>query len=201
MLFADGFWEIKNLSDTIAVVGLVLTLLSIWLAVYFARRDLQRTIEEARKEAKAALDRFALAFLQRELGDLGRRLREARDAIKRKEWVHAGLKLDDAEAHLIAAIEDPRLTEAERNLLGQAADDLTILRKAVAKSESTRVTTGLTQPKLDTLDLLIRTANLLDSRLRRRVVENDHGRPIAETPPPPPGEDASGGGGMGVPGG
>ena len=41
MVFADGFWEIKTVVDVIAIVGLVLTLLSIWLSVYFARRDAQ----------------------------------------------------------------------------------------------------------------------------------------------------------------
>ena len=63
MLLANGFWEIKNLSDVIAIVGLILTLLSIWLAVYFARRDLQRAIAEARKDAKMAFERFAVSLL------------------------------------------------------------------------------------------------------------------------------------------
>jgi hypothetical protein len=201
MVLADGFWEIKNLNDVIAIVGLVLTLLSIWLAVYFARRDLQRTIEQARLDAKMALERFALSLLQRELGELSRHLREARDAIKRKEWPRAGMRLDEAEVHTTAALEDPRLSDTESELLRRVADDLTILRKAVAKLESVTGDKTLPQAKVDNLDQMIRSATLLDSRLRRRVLEATDVRKSDRTPPPPPPSDEGGKSDLGVPGG
>ena len=50
MLVADGYWEIKNLSDAIAIIGLLLTVGSIWFSWYLARRDIDARIAKAQKE-------------------------------------------------------------------------------------------------------------------------------------------------------
>jgi hypothetical protein len=62
MLLAEGFWEIKNLSDTIGVVGLALTLLSIWLAWWLAKRDIEKRLIAAKKSARTAVERVATAL-------------------------------------------------------------------------------------------------------------------------------------------
>ena len=112
--------------------------------------------------------------------------------LRRKEWPRAGLRLDDAEVHTTAALEDPRLSKTESELLRSVADDLTILRKIVAKLEGATTAKTLPQTKLDKLDQMIRSAAILESRLRHRMLETDNERKGDRTPPPPPGEDTSG---------
>jgi hypothetical protein len=191
MVFADGFWAIKSIVDWFTLVGGILALVSIWLSVYFARRDLQRTIEAARKDAQLALERFAIAFLQRELSELNRRFREARDAIRRKEWARAGYQLDDAEMRLVAALEDTRLAAHEWDHLSRIADSLIVLRKSVGKLETASGGKGLAQARQDSLDEMIRRAMQVESAIRHRSMETDDERTANATPPPIPRTDAT----------
>lgn len=64
MAFADSFWEIKNIIDYLTLVGLVVTLFSIYFTWYLARQDLKQKIEDAQSET---VDRLARILLQSEV--------------------------------------------------------------------------------------------------------------------------------------
>ena len=67
LLFADGdgFWTMKTVIDLIAVVGLVLTLFSIWFTWWLSKRDLSNRIAAAQDET---LLRIRLVIVRTDLG-------------------------------------------------------------------------------------------------------------------------------------
>ena len=187
--FADGFWEIKNLNDTIAVFGFLLTMFSIWLTWWLAKRDLSKRIEEAERSAVDVVERIATALIQSELGEVVRCLRDARDAVRHRDWKRALLRFDDAEHYLVRVQDNPRLRETDAEFFRRATDDLTVLSRQVAALDKAPGGKDLSAPKRDILDQLIRGCALIDSRLRGRLLEDGHVRTDDRPPPPPPVSD------------
>src|ERR1700728_871853 len=83
MVLANGFWAIKNLIDFITVVGLILTLLSIWFSWFLARRDLEQRLSAERERT---IERITLLLLRTDLSRVYWLLREARQAYQAKDF-------------------------------------------------------------------------------------------------------------------
>jgi hypothetical protein len=95
MLFADaeGFWRAPSVYDVIGIAGFLIGIVSIWLAWWLARRDIQRRLTDAANQAsKAARDevrRVAQALIQTGLSVTIRSLELAREACHGKRWPRA----------------------------------------------------------------------------------------------------------------
>jgi uncharacterized membrane protein YccC len=163
MLFADGFWEIKNLSDTIAVVGLVLTLLSIWLSWWWTKRDIEKRIREAQQQT---VDRLVRSLLQPDVAETGRSLREAREACRAKRWERAVDRCEQAKHRIPTFISLPGLDEEDRAKLQRAVDQLRDLVKQLEEVLAGKKRTELTSNKVKDLEDLITTLVTIEGKLR-----------------------------------
>jgi hypothetical protein len=163
MLFADGFWDIKNLSDTIAVVGLVLTLLSIWLSWWLAKRDIEKRIRDAQQQT---VDRLARSLLHPDVVETGRCLREAREACRAKRWERAVDRCEQAKHRIPAFISLPGLDEEDRAKLQRAVDQLRDLVKQLEEVLAGKKRTDLTSTKLKDLEDLITALGTIEGKLR-----------------------------------
>lgn len=102
LLFGDNFWSLKTAIDLIAVIGLILTLFSIWLTWWLAKKDLEKRVANAQRET---IDRLAAVLLQSDVTETGRCLREARELCRIPGLTKAKTKdLDDMVA-LLGTIE------------------------------------------------------------------------------------------------
>jgi hypothetical protein len=162
MLFADGFWEIKTLNDAIAVVGLVLTLGSIWFSWWLAKRDLEKRIQIAQDQT---IERLARSLLHPEVSETGRCLREAREACRAKRWERAIDRCEQAKHRIPAFHSLPGLDEDDRIKLGAAVDKLRLLVQQVEDVVAER-RSELTPTKLRELDLLITLLVLIEGKIR-----------------------------------
>jgi hypothetical protein len=176
MLFADaeGFWKTPNLYDVFGAAGFVVGVTSIWTSWWLARQDIRRRIEEARRAALGLVDRVTTALVQTELSESLRCLRDARDAIRRRDWVKATVRMDDVEHYLSRVQGNDRFTSDEADLLQRATDDLTVLSRRIGKLGSSSARKDISPESKDMLERLITAIGRIDARLRGRLLEGDH---------------------------
>jgi hypothetical protein len=163
MLFADGFWEMKTISDVVTVVGLPLTILSIWLTVKYARRDIEQRIKVAQQQT---IDRLARGLLHPDVTETGRYLREAREACRAKRWERALDRCEQAKYRIPTFSSLPGLEDDDRAKLQRAADQLRDLVKQIEEVAVGTKRKELTAPKLKDLDDLITTLVTIEGKLR-----------------------------------
>lgn len=114
---ADVFWKWPTLYDVLSVIGLVLGIVSIWIAFHLARRQLR---VDFRKAADEAVDRVAQLVLADELAEGVHYLREADRAIANRDWNRALIRMEDGASVMARLIENQRLAEADRKRLMDA---------------------------------------------------------------------------------
>ena len=171
---ADGFWKIPNFFDVLGVAGFVVGVGSIWLSWYLAKRDIQKRIDEAQRAAFGLVDRVTTVMVQTELNEALRCLRDAREAIRRKDWGKAVIRMDDVEHHLSRVQGNSHLTTDEVDALQRATDDLTVLSRRIAKLASATEPKDTSPETKNMLEKLITVIGRIDTRLRGRLVEGDH---------------------------
>jgi hypothetical protein len=119
MLIADGFWELKSFVDWLAIIGLFLSLFSIWLSWALARRDLTKRLAQAEE---TTISRLKRALLPPEIADAIRCVREARDACRSARWERALDKCEEAQERLTRLSQYTGLEEADGAALDRAVE-------------------------------------------------------------------------------
>lgn len=162
MLFAEGFWEVKSLGDTLTISGFILTLFSIWLSWWLAKRDIEKRIIDAQNKT---VERLVRSLLQPEVQETLRCLKEARDSCRTKRWERAMDRCEQA-LHRIPSFHSlPGLDDDDRPRLVRATDQLRLLvnqlEEVIAKSRP-----EITSTKIKDLDDLIRTLATIEGKLR-----------------------------------
>jgi hypothetical protein len=163
MVFAEGFWEIKNLIDVITLVGLILTLLSIWFSWFLARRDLEQRLSEERGKT---IERITLLLLRTDLNRVYWLLREARQAYQAKDYTRTLDRCEWAE-YFLNQLPTAEIREAQ-DLLSLAEDDIRLVVKYVrAQARKTKKRDGVSEIQVDRLTTAL-------ARLARfeRIIEN-----------------------------
>jgi hypothetical protein len=169
----DGFWEVRNLNDTLAVVGFFLTLGSIWYAWWLARKDLRRRIDEARRET---VSRPAAALLQSDVSETFRLLEQAREACRLKNWSRAIDRSEQAMRRIPKFRPLPGLTEDDRRRLDEAVDTLRLMvRYSELVLDPDKKPVGLSAEKTNQLDNLIDLVAGIEGRMRASGLEQGHG--------------------------
>jgi hypothetical protein len=163
MVFAEGFWEIKNLIDVITLIGLILTLLSIWFSWFLARRDLEQRLSEERGKT---IERITLLLLRTDLNRVYWLLREARQAYQAKDYTRTLDRCEWAE-YFLNQLPTAEIREAQ-DLLSLAEDDIRLVVKYVrAQARKTKKRDGVSEIQVDRLTTAL-------ARLARfeRIIEN-----------------------------
>jgi hypothetical protein len=162
MLFADGFWEIKNLSDTVTIVGFLVTLFSIWFAWWLAARDLQKRIRDGQKHAVQRLTRI---LLQLDLTETGRCLREAREACRANRWERAIDRCEQAKHRIPTFLRLPGIGGLDRRKLIIATDKLRLLIRQLEDIQG-KLRVNITPAKIKDLDDLITALATIEGKTR-----------------------------------
>lgn len=174
MPFADGFWEIKSLNDTLAVVGFFLTLGSIWLSWYLARRDVRSRIESAKRETVAKL---AAALLHPDVTETARLLEQAKEASRLKDWRKVLDRCEQAMRRVPRFRPLPGLTESDRGQLDGAVDTLRlVVRYLELVLDPGKKPADLSPEKHNQLDALILLVGGIEGRLRASALGGPNGQ-------------------------
>ena len=164
VLFADGFWVIKNLNDTIAVFGFLLTMFSIWLTWWLARRDIEKRLRIAQTQT---VDRLAGSLLQPDVVETSRCLREAREACRGKRWERAIDRCEEAKHRIPRFRFLPGLSEEDGVALDRAADQLGLLVRQLEEiTAPDKKRAELTSAKVKDLDDLIQLLAAMEGKIR-----------------------------------
>jgi hypothetical protein len=126
MIFADGFWEVRNLVDVVTVIGLIFTLLSIWFSWILARRDLEQRLSVERQKT---VERITLLLLRTDLSRVYWLLREARQSYQAMDFSRTLDRCEWAE-YFLSQLPTTEIREAQ-DLLGQAEDDIRLVVKYI----------------------------------------------------------------------
>jgi hypothetical protein len=170
----DGFWKIPNFFDVLGVAGFVVGVGSVWLSWYLAKRDIRKRIDEAQRAAFGLVDRVTTVLVQSELSEALRCLRDTREAVRRKDWSKAMIRMDDVEHHLSRVQGNDRFTTEEADVLQRATDDLTVLSRRIGKLVSASEQKDTSPESKNMLEKLITAIGRIDTRLRGRLLEGDH---------------------------
>lgn len=162
MVFADEFWSVKNLVDWLAVIGLFLTLGSIWFSWFLAKRDLTKRIDEAQNRT---ITRVAATLLQPDVAETSRCLHEAREACRAKRWERAIDRCEQASHRIPRFRYLPGLDEEDRAKLDRAVDQLRLLMRQIEEISSAK-RSALTANKLRDLDDVIATLAAIEGKIR-----------------------------------
>jgi len=99
-------------------------LVSIWLALYLAKKQLRADFKKA---ADGAVERVAHALLGTDLGDAIRHLREADKAISERDWLRGIIRMEDVAASISRLTPNPKLSPHEQVRLKDAVIDIETL--------------------------------------------------------------------------
>ena len=200
-IVADGFWSIRSINDVVGLSGLVLGLASIWASWWLARRDLSKKIDEAGRQSREAVRRVASALSHAAVTDAVRCFREARAAIRTRDWARAVLRLEDGQGHLLQVGTSRQLGPVERE---QAVRQVDNIRTAIGLiSPMTRPNAKPVLPAakfaqvMELIGEIVLLLERLDALLRVRPLEDfdDPRAPAGQadgTPPPPVGPNPGG---------
>jgi hypothetical protein len=168
MLFADGFWEIKTLSDTVTIVGFVVTLFSIWFSWWLAKRDIEKRIQDAQKQT---VDRLVRSLLHPDVAETDKCLQEAREAYRMKRWDRAVDRCEQAKHRIPKFLSLPGLDAEDCEKLVLVIDELRLLIIQLEEVRDGKIRDGkprteLTNAKIKDLDDLITTLATIEGKLR-----------------------------------
>lgn len=159
----------KTVIDWISVIGLFLTLFAIWLSWWLAKKDLEKRITLAQRQT---IERLTSIWLESDIVETGRCLREARELCRLLNWPIALDRCEQA-MHRVPRFKSlPGLHADELPRLDELVDKLRLLiRQIVEIMEQTPDRTGsaktkLTNPKLKDLDDMVALLATLEGKMR-----------------------------------
>ncbi|MBA4188404.1 MAG: hypothetical protein C0467_10405 [Planctomycetaceae bacterium] len=180
MLLADteGFWKSPNVYDVLGAAGFVISVASIWLAWWLAKRDIEKRLAEASERASAAardeVRRVARAVLHSGVATTIRSLELAREACNGKRWPRAVELCILAREQLARVLAQPAADEAlqteVREVSARLQDCVAKLRKKPklgAGEIPEEVQRGLDESIVD--------LHRVESRMTGIRLGNDHG--------------------------
>jgi hypothetical protein len=162
MVFADGFWEAKSLTDWLTLAGLPLALFSIWFSWWLATRDIEKRIADAQRET---IGRLSAALLQPDVAEASRCLHDAREACRGRRWERAIDRCEQASHRIPRFRFLPGLDESDRERLDRAVDQLRLLIRQLEEVLSAS-RPELTGRKLRDLDDVIATLAAIEGKIR-----------------------------------
>lgn len=164
LLFADAenFWTLKTVIDWLAVAGLLLTLFSIWLSWWLAKRDLEKRIALAQRET---IERITGVVLQTDVTETGRCLREARELCRARQWVRALDRCEQAMHRVPRFRYFPGLTTDDGDQLDKLVDQLRLLVRWVETIVEQK-RTELTAAKTRDLDNMVILLAAIEGKIR-----------------------------------
>jgi hypothetical protein len=121
MLLAAEFWQIRSVNDTVGIIGFLLTLFSIWLSWWLAKRDIERRIQTAKDQVT---DKLSLLILQTDISETLNALIQARESCRNSAWVRAIDRCEQVMHRIPKFMPMPGLTSEDREQLGEAVDVL-----------------------------------------------------------------------------
>jgi hypothetical protein len=144
---ADVFWKWPSVYDAIGVAGVVLSLVSIWLALDLAKKQLRMDLQRVADEA---VERVARLVLTTDFGNMIGHLSDANRSIEERDWAYAIIRLRDAAAVLSRHAEHGNLLLDERYRIQSFVVDIrNVIEEIITHSRSTK-NRGHLPPKMTT---------------------------------------------------
>jgi len=180
MLLADAeeFWKAPNVFDVMTFGGFALGILSIWLAWWLAKRDIEKRLVEVARDASAAardeVRRVGRALLHSGIGSTIRSLELCREACNGKRWARAAelclLAREQLARILAQPAADDKIEEHLRDVSAALQNCVKQLR------DQPRVGTGVLPPAVQHgLDEAILALHRVEGRLTGIQMGADHG--------------------------